>query len=185
MERQLGGRSPAEADYFSSERYQGKTVEYRLWRTDDIAGWNGWSHIKQGFREERRVIHDDSNRKDTVGTRYFITNRLFPYLSSKDWLQTIRNHWQVENNGHCTLDVSMKEDKRPWSRHPHVHLIIALLRRVAFNLLSLYRGVYQRGEENRRMPWRRLLTQVGTVWVSATEEDLLDRRELKRRSIAV
>ena len=184
MKRQLAGRSHAEADHFSSEPYQGNTVEYRLWRTKDIAGWNGWSHIKQGFREERRVIPNDTKKKTTVGTRYFVTNRLFPHLTSKDWLQVIRNHWQVENNGHCTLDVSMKEDKRPWSRHPHVHLIVALLRRVAFNLLSLYRGVYQRNEENRSVPWRSLLNQVYTVWVSATEKDLLDRRELKRRSIA-
>jgi predicted transposase YbfD/YdcC len=184
MKRQLDGRSRAEVDHFSSERYQGNTVEYRLWRTKDIAGWNGWTHIKQGFREERRVISADPDKPDEVGTRYFITNRLFSHLKSKDWLQVIRNHWQVENNGHCTLDVSLQEDKRPWSRHPHVYLIIALLRRVAFNLLSLYRGVCQRSEKNRRMPWRRLLAQVYAVWISAAEEDFLDRRELKRRNIA-
>jgi len=100
MKRQLAGRSPAEADHHSKERYQGKTVEYRLWRTQDLAGWNGWSHIKQGFREERRVIHETPETPDEVGTRYFVTNRLFPHLNAKDWLKVIRNHWQVENNGH-------------------------------------------------------------------------------------
>ena len=184
MKRQLAGRSQAEADCHTTERYQGKTVEYRLWQTQDIAGWNGWSHIKQGFREERRTIHQDPETQDEVGTRYFVTNRLFPHLNSKDWLKVIRNHWQVENNGHCVLDVSLNEDKRPWSRQPHVHLVIALLRRVAFNLLSLYRGVCQRSEENRRMPWRSLLNQVYIVWVSASETDLLDRRVLKRRQAA-
>lgn len=184
MKRQLAGRSHAEADYHSEERYQGKTVEYRLWRTKDIAGWNGWGHIKQGFREERRVIHEDPETTDEVGTRYFVTNRLFPHLNTKDWLRVIRNHWQVENNGHCVLDVSMNEDNRPWSRQPHIHLLIALLRRVAFNLLSLYRGVCQRSEKNRAMPWRSLLNQVYVVWVSAAENDLLDRRELKRRQAA-
>ena len=184
MKRQLGGRSLAEADCRTTERYQGKTVEYRLWRTQDIVGWNGWSHIKQGFREERRIIHQDPETPDEVGTRYFVTNRLFPHLDAKDWLRVIRNHWQVENNGHCVLDVSLNEDKRPWSRQPHIHLVIALLRRVAFNLLSLYRGVCQRSEENRRMPWRSLLNQIYVVWVSAAETDLLDRREIKRRQAA-
>ena len=55
------------------------------------------------------------------------------------------------------LDVILEEDDRPWTRHPHGMVVVKLLRRVAFNLLSLFRGVYLRSEENRALPWRKVI----------------------------
>ncbi|MBI5538372.1 MAG: hypothetical protein HY898_36955 [Deltaproteobacteria bacterium] len=40
---------------------------------------------------------------------------------------------------------------------PQGALVLALLRCVAYNMLSLFRAVTRRAEDNRAAPWKRLL----------------------------
>ena len=54
-----------------------------------------------------------------------------------------------------------------------------LLRRIAYNMLALYRAVTQRAEEKRRTPWKALLRWMRDMLVALDEEDLAGLRNRK------
>jgi len=64
-------------------------------------------------------------------------------------------------------------------RQGHAHLLI--LRRIAFNLLALFRGRTQRSEDKRLTPWATLLRWFVIALVSAT---LLQVDGLRSRNAA-
>jgi hypothetical protein len=87
-------------------------------------------------------------------------------------------HWSVENHGHWTLDAIFNEDERPWIKgDPRGVVVFMLLRRIAYNLLALFRSVTQRSDERRAMPWRQLLTWVSYALIAAARADVVDLRE--------
>jgi hypothetical protein len=54
--------------------------------------------------------------------------------------------------------MAFEEDDRPWIKNePRGALVVMLLRRMAFNMLALFRSVTQRSEEKRRTPWRDIM----------------------------
>ena len=175
--RQLGLGDSACADYHFDEPYQGHRVVTSVWVTDRIAGWNDWQHLRLGIRVERRTLGRDGE-PDKHEDRYFATNALPSRLTPHQWHQVVRNHWLVENQCHCVLDVSFQEDRHPWSRDPHLKLIVALLRRLAFNLVSTFRGVHMRSEKNRNMPWKQVLSLFRRA-VETAGEDILVGLKLK------
>jgi len=66
-------------------------------------------------------------------TRYFLSS--FHYEDIDDFMQAVRQHWQIEINLHWSLDVSFRED------HSQIHVghaaeNLALIRRIALNLLK-------------------------------------------------
>ena len=63
-------------------------------------------------------------------------------------------------------------------------VVIRMLRRMALNIVALYRGVHLRSDNNRVLPWKDFLESFEEVLKHASPEDLLDRRELKRRRAA-
>jgi hypothetical protein len=183
-ERQLGSRTVEEAAATWETRYRGKTVLYRLWRTTEMTGWNGWDHLRQVLRLERREVHDDPAVADSVGTRYYLSNLPVGRLSAEEWIVVIRRRWDVENGTHWTLDAILDEDARPWVRDPNGMLVTQMLRRIALNILALYRGVHLRSENNRLKPWRDILEPFYDLLRLATLADLMDRRAYRRLSIA-
>jgi hypothetical protein len=56
-----------------------------------------------------------------------------------------------------------------------------LLRRLAYNLLTLFRSVTQRSEDKRAEPWRDLVAAVYDALISTTHEQL---RALRLRNAA-
>ena len=182
--RQLGPLSADQADGFHSERYQGKTVTHRIWRTTEMQGWNGWNHLRQVLRVERTVSSDDPNEPDKVGTRYFLTNLPVGRLSAEQWLTVVRLRWRVENGAHWTLDAILDEDNHPWTRNPHGLLFFQVLRRVALNILALYRGVHLRSHKNRARPWKRIVDGFLRALREADPQHLMDRRQLNRDRVA-
>jgi len=180
-ERQLGRRSAEHAEATWEERYQGKMLVYRLWRTGEMADWNGWTHLQQVLRLERREVSDRPEIPDKVGTRYFLSNLPWGRLAPADWIQVIRRRWGVENGAHWTLDKILEEDDHPWTKDPHGMLVLQMLRRIGLNILALHRGVHLRSEENRMQPWKDFLENFHDVLRHAEPQDLLDRRALKRR----
>ena len=103
-------------------------------------------------------------------------------LSSKQWLRVVRSHWAVENNCHHTWDAVFREDDHPWiEKDPQGMVVVMLLRRIAYNLLALFRSVSQRSEERRQTPWRDLLRWLGQALLAATEDDLSG---LRNREVA-
>jgi len=183
-ERQLGSLGVDKAEATWEQRYRGNTVVYRLWRTTEMTGWNGWEHLRQVIRLERRVVSDDPNEEDIVGTRYFLTNVAVGRLSADQWIKVIRRRWGVENGTHWTLDAIMEEDDHPWTRDPNGMVVVQMHRRMALNILALFRGVHLRSADNRLLPWADFSEDFLEVMKCATAEDLLDRRVLKRLAAA-
>lgn len=65
-------------------------------------------------------------------TRYFISSW---QASASQFLQAIRDHWQIENGLHWVLDVTFREDDSRL-RKDHAPSNMALLRHIAVNLLK-------------------------------------------------
>ncbi len=166
----------ASCDYEYTERYRGNDVTFRIWRTQEIAGWDGWSHLRQGIRIQRET-RDQHGQFISKEDRYYVSNVLWNRLSSEQWAQVIRSHWCVENNAHRTLDVPMKEGPEPWTQEPHAMLAMVILRRVVFNMLALLKSVYLRSEESRALPWRELIARLYDLLRLASPDDLVRPRK--------
>ena len=79
-------------------------------------------------------------------------------LNKEQWLYLIRQHWCVENQCHQTWDKIFREDDHPWiENNPQGTLVVMLLRRMAYNLLALFRSVSQRSEQRRQTPWKDIM----------------------------
>lgn len=180
LKRLFGDSAP---DYTYRDRYRGANVLFRLWRTTEIAGWNDWSHLRQGLCIERVVLGDDGVQVKAE-KRYFVTNLLPKRLTLADWALVIRTHWGVENGAHWSLDVGMQEGDLPWSQEPHAMLAVALLRRLAMTLLGLLRACYLRSCDERRPTWHQLQEDVHDILRLAKAEDLTRQRDLRANAMA-
>jgi hypothetical protein len=110
--------------------------------------------------------------------RYFVCSLPVDRFTNAQWLQLLRRYWMVENGPHFTLDVALQEDDHPWiEADPQGALVLALLRRVAYNLLALYRCVTLRSESSRQMPWKQLIEDLRFALLTACDCDLIARRD--------
>lgn len=110
-------------------------------------------------------------------TRYFLSSLSCDALSPAHWLLVVRRHWGVENDCHKTFDVAFDEDDHPWiEMNPRGALVVLLLRRIAYNLLALFRAVTQRSAERRAMPWKRLMRWVERTLLDTRDEHVADLR---------
>jgi len=144
------------------ERHKGKRIRRQLWRTSEMAGWNGWTHLRQVVLV-RQTTRDPSGAEPTVvEDRYFVTNLVPGRLSGAQWLTLVRMHWGIENNCFGTLDRkdTWREDTRLWCRQGNAPLVVGLLRVMAYNVLGWLRGRHLRSEDNRTMTWPELFDRV-------------------------
>ena len=51
-------------------------------------------------------------------------------------------------------------------------VVVMLLRRIAYNMLALFRTVTQRSEERRQTPWRDIVRWLYQAVIAATDEDV-------------
>lgn len=97
-------------------------------------------------REGKRVAYDN---------RYFVSSLGLDEPRPRQWLYAVRLHWAVENNCHNTWDTAFEEDERPWIQaHPRATVVVMILRRIAYDLLTWFRSVTQRSEDKRQVPWK-------------------------------
>ena len=62
---------------------------------------------------------------------------------------------------HQILDGAFAEDDHPWiTSNPRGALVVVMLRRIAYTVLTLFRSVTQRSDERRHMPWKGLMLDV-------------------------
>jgi hypothetical protein len=116
--------------------------------------------------------------------RLFLSSLVPEALTPEQWLHVVRRHWGVENDCHRIFDIVFEEDDRPWiDMAPQGTLSVLLLRRLAYNLLSLFRSVTQRSDEKRAMPWKELVTWVEWTLLVAVEEHFI--RQDARKVTAV
>jgi hypothetical protein len=130
------------------------------------------------------VLRVETETRDRSGNvvhrenRYFIASLPLRRLCAAQWLLLLRRHWAVET-AHQILDTAFQEDDRPWIvACPRATVVVAILRRIAYTLLALFRSVTQRSENKRTMPWRTLIEHVNHTLVCATMEQL---RGLRRQ----
>jgi hypothetical protein len=172
--RCLGGIEPFEAAALSEDVVSGRRVVRRLYLADAaqcIASPDGWEHLHAVMRVQIETF-DSKGKSVSTEERYFISSLPLARLTAEQWLLLVRRHWGVET-AHQVLDVSFEEDNHPWlTTHPRGALVIVVLRRIAYTLLTLFRSVTQRSTERRLMPWKQLLGHIFLCLVTATAAQL-------------
>ena len=146
-------------------------VVRRLFMAEAPTGYKNMKTVRTVLRVQAQKL--DGNDKVLFDEdRYFISSKLHSKLTPAQWLELVRRHWGVEVT-HNILDVAFEEDERPWITHSaQGMLVVLLLRRLAFNLLSLFRSSTLRSEEKRRTPWKTLFGWVMRALEQATEAQL-------------
>lgn len=149
-----------------------RTVVRHLYLTEQMVGFGDWEHLRTVVRVESETF-DVRGRRLAHDNRYFVASLPASRLTAAQWLLVLRLHWGVENNCHHTLDTAFEEDDRPWIKSdPRGVVVVALLRRVAYTLLTLFRSVTQRSDERRATPWLDLLRWFYNAIISATDADI-------------
>jgi hypothetical protein len=147
----------------------------RLYISAEMAHFQ-WDHLRTVLRIESEKL-DANGQQTAYENRYFLSSLPLARLSPAQWLLVVRRHWGVENNCHHTLDAVFQEDEHPWiDGDPQGALAVLLLRRVAYNLLSLFRSVTQRSDERRAAPWRWLIDHLAYALQASTDADIASLR---------
>src|SRR5918992_4509177 len=111
----------------------GRTVRRRVWTMTELASlpalakWPGLHSVIAV--ESMRTAHREA--PVTSDYRFYISSL---HRSADAWATMIRQHWEIENTLHWSLDVTFNED-RSRIRKEHAPENMAALRRVALNLL--------------------------------------------------
>jgi hypothetical protein len=174
----LGVRPSAGADAASTDPLSDGTVVRRIYigaavEVDSPEGWE--THLRTVLRVETETLDQKGNRTK-LENRYLISSLANDRLSPEQWLLLVRRHWGVETT-HQALDVAFKEDKHPWiKQNPRGMLVVAILRRIAYTLLSLFRSGTQRSDARRAMPWKDLFWDIKVALLATTAAQLAGLR---------
>ena len=182
--RLLAARLPITADARTEDVRSGNTVVRRVYITEEMNGYDDWDHL-------HTVVRVQSETRNTKGDviaaddRYFLSSLVRSKLNDAQWLHVARLHWGVENNVHNTLDTVFMEDEHPWiEADPKGALVVMLLRRLALNLLVLFRTVTQRSDERRSIAWADLVHAVWLALVRTVAEDLHPTKKAAAAALA-
>ena len=159
----------------SEDVSRAERVVRRLYLTEEMSGFGGWEHLRTVLRVESETF-DVAGRRIVYEQRYFLVSLPSSRLTPAQWLLLVRLHWGVET-AHQILDVAFAEDNHPWIESvPRGAVVVAILRRIAYDLLTLFRSVSQRADANRQLPWRSLLRDVYLTLVATTAAELAGMR---------
>jgi hypothetical protein len=171
----LGTRQPEQADAVTSDVHGEETVVRRVYIGDATAAPEGWNHLRAVLRVEMETL-DSNGTRTHVENRYFVSSLPRSRLTDNQWLLLVRRHWGVETS-HQILDVAFEEDDHPWIQHnPRATVVVMVLRRIAYTLLTLWRGVTLRSDEQRHRPWREVMRGIELALIKATAEQLAGLR---------
>jgi hypothetical protein len=146
---------------------------------DATAAPKGWEHLRTVLRVEVETF-DATGACLSHEDRYFISSLPRSRLTDAQWLLVVRRHWGVETS-HQILDGAFAEDDHPWiEQHPRATAVVMVLRRIAYTLLALWRGVTLRSDEQRTRPWRAVMREVLLASLTATAEHLGGLRRHQR-----
>lgn len=128
------------------ESNKGRQEQRRLFRSNEVADYDGWTHLRQGWLVQTVVRHKNMC-EEVVMERYFISNMLWNSLNPAQILLVVRGHWAIENDCNWTMDVVWKEDTTAWATNAkenpsHQPLrTLSWLRLLAYNVLGWLRSV--------------------------------------------
>jgi hypothetical protein len=161
---------PDEAEHLVEFADQCGRVRYRIRITRQLEGLLEWSHLRTVVHVRRETLSSEG-AVTGAGDRYFVSSLPHDSYTPSEWVRLIRARWAVENNNHHTFDAVLGEDARPWFKeHPVGALNIILLRRIAYNVMALFRARTLRADDHRLIPWRTLTQDIFIALVTATEE---------------
>lgn len=169
--RLLGYLPDSKAAAVSEERVRGGMERRTLFITTEMAGYHEWDHLAVVLRV-RRQRWDAQGHLEFDHERYFMTSLREKALQPEQWLGLIRRYWSsVESGVHKVLDTAFAEDAQPWIRDDDQGALnLLILRRIAYNLVALFRGRTLRSEENRDTPWKRVMEWFHDGMISATDD---------------
>ena len=151
----------------------------RLYLTDKMTGYLDWKHLRAVVRVQSEWI-DKVTGEVAAENRYYLTSIANDRLTGDQWLLLIRRRWSVENENHNTFDTVLHEDKRSWVLDPRGMVVVMLLRRLTYNMLTMYRSVTLRCEASRAVPWGTLMRTIHNSLIKATEEAMA---HVRRRNV--
>lgn len=166
--RLLGGKQKPDVQT-PWEHTSGKRIRRLLFRTEEMAGWNGWTHLRQVWRVRQETERGDTA---TVEERYFLTNVTVGPTKGDVPLHMVRAHWGIENGNNWTMDVVWNEDDCPWASAALE--VVSWMRLLAMNVVMRLRTRHLRSEGNRSRPWKVLLRFI---------EDIVIRTNLLPRAL--
>ena len=138
-------------------------------RTSDIAGYNGWGHLRQAWLVLQTHV-DDLGRILKREERFFLSNLPAGRLNAKGILAVVRAHWRIENESNLPLDVQWREDHGVWCTTGASAYVLGLIRLIACNLVMHLRLRHLRPPwASRRWsppPWRRLFAALALALTS-------------------
>lgn len=120
------------------EKHGGRSVQRSLYRSEEIAGAHGWTHLRQVWLVRQISRYPDG--RVSIEDRYYLTNLRSGRLKPAQMLLVVRNHWGIENDCFWSLDAQFGEDDHPWVTTGRALLVLGLLRLMAYNLLPLAIG---------------------------------------------
>ena len=167
----LGQRPLQQADAANTEGTGRAQVTRRIFLAACPTAPEGWEHL-------RTLIRINTDTFDRLGqlnteTFYYISSLAIDRLTPKQWLTVIRRHWAVETV-HQILDGAFAEDDHPWVlENPRLTLVVMILRRIGYTLLTIFRSITQRSDDRRQEPWNYLLQRIRDAVLLATTS-LLD-----------
>ena len=125
--------------------------EYRIWRTDHLAGWvtstHTWSQLTQVWCVEviryTRVGKTRGKKATFVEhertVRYCATSLPTGKLTAAQCLQLVLSHWSIEDDCFNALDLMFEEDTHKHFTTGEATLNLSFLRMMAYNLLQMHR----------------------------------------------
>ena len=119
-----------ETDYEKDHGRIEKRVYYLSYSVDCISDKKKWKSVKAIGRID---VHRIENDKEKITKNYYILSDKFTMQS---YINTTREHWNIECGLHWRLDVIMDEDH---SRNREGNSInnLSLIRKIVFNLVRL------------------------------------------------
>lgn len=174
--RLLAHLAPSQAGAITDEARGGGSWVRRVHVTEEMNGYLEWSHLQTVVRIESERLDAKGNRT-SYEERYYVSSLPRARLTDAQWLALVRAHWGVENGTHYTLDAVFREDEHPWiESNENGMLAVVILRRIALDLMALFRSVTQRSDEKRATPWRDLIRWFYNALLLASDATLIGLR---------
>ena len=104
-------------------------ANWRIQRTTELDGWNGWNHLRQVLVVEQTTR--DRHGEEETELRYFVSNATTGMLPPRQLLMLVRQHWGIENDCNWTFDMQFGEDDGAWCTVNKAMVVLGVLRMVA------------------------------------------------------
>lgn len=143
-------RLPKQAAAQRWEKQHGQPVHYQVWTLTDLR-WideaGQWPGLRSAIRVQTSTYQGEHV---THHNRYYISS--IADLSAPRAAELVRGHWSIENQLHWQLDVTFREDAARLS-HPGAAQNMALLRKIALNLITRDPTPVSKKKKLKRMAW--------------------------------